>query len=105
MLNKKHQKGVLNEQRAILYLIKKGFTVFQNLFGRGNVDIDAIKDNKVKLYDVKSVSVRKTGKQKGITINRIPTKQQAELGVELLLVDEQGNCKIKEDKKNELLNG
>ena len=29
MLTPKHQKGVLNEQRAILYLMKKGFTVFQ----------------------------------------------------------------------------
>jgi len=103
MLDPKHQKGVLNEQRAILYLIKKGFTVFRNLFGRGIVDIVAIKNNKVKLYDVKSVSVRKSGKQKGVTINRIPTKQQIELGVELLLVDEQGNCKIKE-VKDELSN-
>ena len=103
MLTPKHQKGVLNEQRAILYLMKKGFTVFSNVFGRGLIDLIAIKNNTVKLFDVKSVSKRKSGKKKGTTIYRVPTKQQKDLGVELLFVDEQGNCKMREDK-NELSN-
>ena len=86
----KHIKGDRAELIAQEFFIKKGFYVFNNISQHGPVDLMIMdNDGHVMLIDVKALSLRT---KNGWKVNRIPTKEQAKLGVELVFVDlETGN--------------
>tara|TARA_S200002703_G_scaffold4842_1_gene5921 strand:+ start:4009 stop:4284 length:276 start_codon:yes stop_codon:yes gene_type:complete len=87
-MNKKHQKGFINHLRAIQWLTKKGYYIFNNLSSLGCCDIVALNTKgETLLIDIKTVTRRK---DKSI-INRVPTKQQRKLNIVLLMVDKK-NC-------------
>ena len=95
-MNRKHKKGFINHLKAIQWLTKKGYFVFNNISGLGCCDIVALNtDGETLLIDIKTVTRRK---DKSI-INRVPTKQQNKMKVNLLMVDENGNCKLVKYKK------
>ena len=81
----KHIKGDRAELIAQEFFIKKGFYVFNNISQHGPVDMVIMdKDGHVMLIDVKALSLRT---KNGWKVNRIPTKEQAKLGVQLVFVD------------------
>ena len=86
----KHIKGDRAELIAQEFFIKKGFYVFNNISQHGPVDMVVMdKDGYVMLIDVKALSLRT---KHGWKVNRIPTKEQAKLDVQLIFVDlETGN--------------
>ena len=43
--NDKHLKGNWAHQRALLWLLEKGYYVFNNVFGTGPIDIIAVDGN------------------------------------------------------------
>ena len=96
-MNKKHQKGTSSELAAAKYLSDKGYYVFFRLSVTSPVDLVAIhsKRKEVLLIDVKSVSLRLSGKYKGTRINRRTTPEQKKLGVKILY--HYGNNKFKLD--------
>ena len=49
--------------------------------------------------DIKSESLRKTGKYKGYKINRSPSVLQHNLGIRLLMVKDTGECYFYEQKR------
>ena len=93
MLDKKHKKGYLNHLRAIEWLTSKEYYVFDNVSGLGPCDLIALKDDGETLkIDVKSESVRKTGRFAGYRITRMLSEIQKKMGVKLLMVSEAGKC-------------
>ena len=73
---------------AIVHLMKMGNLVFKPLHDTGCVDFVTIdKNGKINLYDVKTKSVRKTGRRKGHHISRLRTPLQQKLGVNIIYVD------------------
>ncbi len=102
----KHIKGDRAELIAQEFFIKKGFYVFNNISQHGPVDIMIMdNDGHVMLIDVKALSLRT---KNGWKVNRIPTKEQAKLGVQLVFVDlETGNVMedvpAKKDYKNNVI--
>ena len=91
-------KGNVSHQTAILYLAHNGYIVFDNIYKVGPVDLNAMKDHEVILFDVKSVQKYsddvKINKLKGKMIYRPKSDIQKELGVKFIYVDEEGVCKI-----------
>jgi len=85
------------------YLLKKGNLVFKTIHDTGCVDLVAIdKRGKIHLYDVKTSLKYAKGKKKGKTINRVLTKLQKKLRVELLMVDlEEERCWIVQHGRRE----
>jgi len=85
------------------YLLKKGNLVFKTIHDTGCVDLVAIdKRGKIHLYDVKTSLKYAKGKKKGKTINRVLTKLQKKLKVELLMVDlEEERCWIVQHGRRE----
>ena len=64
-MNKKQIKGVLNEHLVICDLLKKGFWVFSPHHRQCPVDLIAISEKgTIKLFDVKTKSIRQSGRQK-----------------------------------------
>ena len=95
-MNKKHQKGFINHLKGIIWLTKKGYFVFNNISNMGCCDIVALNTKgETLLMDIKSVTRRKDNS----IINRVPTNQQNKMKVNLLMVDEIGNCKLVKYKK------
>jgi hypothetical protein len=92
-LNRKQQIGFENHMRAILWLTKKNYYVFDNISGLGPCDVIAMNDkgNVIKI-DIKSESIRKTGTHAGHKIRRMPSKQQKKMGIKLLMVTKRGKC-------------
>tara|TARA_R110001592_G_scaffold285484_1_gene553913 strand:- start:507 stop:782 length:276 start_codon:yes stop_codon:yes gene_type:complete len=87
-MNKKHQKGFVNHLKAIQWLTKKGYFVFNNISSLGCCDVIALNTKgETLLIDIKTVTRRK---DKSI-INRVPNKHQKKINVILLMVDEK-NC-------------
>ncbi len=86
----KHIKGDRAELIAQEYFIKNGYYVFNNISQHGPVDMAIMnKEGHVMLIDVKALSLRT---KNGWKVNRIPTKEQAKLDVQLIFVDlETGN--------------
>ena len=71
-----------------MHLMKMGNLVFKTMQDTGCVDFVTIdKNGKINLYDVKTKSVRKTGKRKGHHISRLRTPLQQKLGVNIIYVD------------------
>lgn len=85
-MNKKHQKGTSSELAAARYLSDKGYYVFFRLSVTSPIDLVAVNHRKkeVLLIDVKTVSLRLTGKHKGKRINRRASPEQKKLGVKIL---------------------
>jgi len=94
-LNKKHQKGSASEFGAMQYLTEKGYYIFMRGSVTSPIDIIAIDPltAEIILIDVKTVSLRLTGRQKGQRINRKLNAEQKKLGVKILY--HYGNNKFK----------
>lgn len=74
--------GDIAEHYAITWLWDEGFEVFSNSGGSGAIDIVAIKDGEVYLFDVKTSREPSTHKNAPSR-----TKLQKELGVQYILFD------------------
>jgi len=99
--NDKHLKGNWAHQRAILWLSEKGYYVFSNVFGSGPIDIIAVDDlGHVELFDVKLAGFRNNKDTLGSKqmINRTLSAEQKELGVKLLYVFDNGDCRVQIDR-------
>ena len=87
MAHEKHIKGDRAELIAAEYFINLGYSVHKNLSGHGPIDMVLIDEDgtgDVILIDVKAVSLRT---KNGWKVNRIPTKKQQELDVQLIFVN------------------
>ena len=83
--NKKHIKGDQAELIAQEFFIKKGFYVFKNISQHGPADMVVLdKDGYTILVDIKAVSLRS---KNGWKVNRAPSKEQDELGIEIMYVN------------------
>ena len=93
-----HLKGNVSHQMAILYLAEQGYIVFDNIYKIGPVDLVAMREKEIELFDVKSVQRYsddiKTNRHKGRMIYRMKNDRQKELGVKFIYVDDEGSCKI-----------
>ena len=91
-------KGNVSHQTAILFLAQHGYTVFDNVYKNGPVDLIAMKEHEIILFDVKSVQKYsedvKINKLKGKMIYRPKSDIQKQLGVKFIYVDEKGVCKV-----------
>ena len=83
-------KGVCSELIAAKEFLKKGYYVARSLDPQCPFDIVVVnKKGKASLFDVKSISYRKTKSyncKPGDTINRSISKKQKSLGVEIYYV-------------------
>ena len=88
MNRSKSAKGVMGELTIAAKYIKKGFYVAMAMCPHSPFDLVVV-DGKgnCKLIDAKTVSIRKSGKQTGQRINRMQTKKQQEMDIEIEYVD------------------
>ena len=91
-MTKKTINGTIGEHKAIIQLMEDGYHVAKAVDQHCPFDLVAVgEDGNVKLIDVKSITYRKNGKpnwsMKSKRINRVLTKIQKKMGVELLMVD------------------
>lgn len=99
-MDHKHQKGFTSHLYAIQYLTKRGYWVFDNISKQGPCDLIAIDETgKMLLVDVKSTSKRKTGTHAGYYIKRSPTPLQKKLGIQILMVSDDGSCTLEKPQK------
>jgi hypothetical protein len=87
MPNSKHIKGDRAELIAAEYFIGLGYSVARNMSQHGPVDLVLIDEEgtgDVILVDVKAISIRT---KNGYKVNRVLTKKQKELDVQLIFVD------------------
>ena len=97
---RKHKKGFTSHLHAIQYLTKLGYWVFDNISKLGPCDLIGLNDKgEILLVDVKSTSKRKTGSFAGYYVKRVPTKQQKELGIRILMVSDDGSCTLEKPQK------
>ena len=73
-------------------MLEDGYHVAKAVDPHCPFDLVAVgEEGDVKLIDVKSVSYRKKGKltltKKSLIINRVPTKRQKKMKIELMMVD------------------
>ena len=84
-------KGVCSELEAIKDFLKKGYYVAKSMDPQCPFDIVVVdKKGKATLYDVKSISYRKTQSyncKPGDTINRSVSKGQKALGIKIYYAD------------------
>ena len=84
-------KGVCSELIAVKDFLKKGYYVARSMDPQCPFDIVVVdKKGKATLYDVKSISYRKTQSyncKPGDTINRSVSKKQKSLGVKIYYAD------------------
>ena len=99
-MDRKHKKGFTSHLHAIQYLTKLGYWVFVNISKLGPCDLIGLNDKgEILLVDVKSTSKRKTGNFAGYYVKRVPTKQQKELGIRILMVSDDGSCTLEKPQK------
>jgi Holliday junction resolvase-like predicted endonuclease len=87
MAHAKHIKGDRAELIAAEYFMSIGYSVHRNMSGHGPVDMVLIDEDSmgdVILVDVKALSLRT---KNGWKVNRVPTKKQQELDVQLIFVN------------------
>jgi Holliday junction resolvase-like predicted endonuclease len=85
VLISKTAKGMIAELKAIKLLTKQGYWCARSLDPHSPFDIVAVdKKGKIRLIDVKVNSYRKADKRR---INRILSKKQKELNIEIMMVD------------------
>ena len=83
----KHRVGLQSKLRAMEHYVSKGYYVFDET-NQGPIDFIAVNmDGDVKFIECKTVSRRKTGKYKGSKINRVLTKTQKKLNMNLFFAD------------------
>tara|TARA_Y100001968_G_scaffold282408_1_gene280275 strand:- start:404 stop:697 length:294 start_codon:yes stop_codon:yes gene_type:complete len=89
-------KGVQSEFIAAAWLSKKNYTVYWRTQDNDVIDLVAVHrvTGRVKKIDVKTASIRKTWKP-GTLINRKESDYQKQLGVKILYVYKNGECKWK----------
>jgi hypothetical protein len=84
-------KGVCSELKAVEEFLKKGYYVARSMDPQCPFDIVVVdKKGKTTLYDIKSVSRRKTKSyncKPGDTINRSVSKGQKSLGVKIHYIE------------------
>ena len=99
-MDHKHKKGFTSHLHAIQYLTKLGYWVFDNISKLGRCDLIGLNEKgEILLVDVKSTSKRKTGNFAGYYVKRVPTKQQKELGIRILMVSDDGSCTLEKPQK------
>ena len=87
-MNNKSAKGVAGELLVMIKYIKKGFYVSRSSDPLCPFDLVVVdKYGVCRLIDVKSISIRKKGKQKGIKINRHLNATQKKMKVRIEYVD------------------
>tara|TARA_R100000664_G_C2737083_1_gene126321 strand:- start:545 stop:841 length:297 start_codon:yes stop_codon:yes gene_type:complete len=93
---KKIATGMASEFTAAKWLIKQGYNIYWRTRDNDPIDFVAVnKDNgEVLKVDVKSASIRKTWKP-GTVISRKLSDYQKILGVKILYVFKNGECKFK----------
>jgi len=87
MAHSKHIKGDRAELIAAEYFISLGYSVHKNISAHGPIDmvlVDEEGTGDVILVDVKAVSLRT---KNGWKVNRVPTRRQQELDVQLIFVN------------------
>jgi hypothetical protein len=84
----KSRKGVIGELTLASQYIKKGYWVAMSLCPQSPFDLVVV-DNKgnCKLIDAKTTSLRKTGRQKGMRINRKLNNKQRKMKVRIEYVN------------------
>ena len=84
----KSRKGVIGELTLASQYIKKGYWVAMSLCQQSPFDLVVV-DNKgnCKLIDAKTTSLRKTGRQKGMRINRKLNNKQRKMKVRIEYVN------------------
>jgi hypothetical protein len=104
-MDEKQQKGVASELIAEYYLTRAGYFVYTKKSVQSAVDLVAINPitGEILLIDVKTVSIRKTGKKKGQIINRVLSEEQKRLGVNLLYVYQDKTCELIKYENNNIL--
>jgi len=87
---------VQSEFIAAAWLSKKNYTVYWRTQDNDVIDLVAVHrvTGRVKKIDVKTASIRKTWKP-GTLINRKESDYQKQLGVKILYVYKNGECKWK----------
>ena len=99
-MDRKHKTGFTSHLHAIQYLTKLGYWVFDNISKLGPCDLIGLNDKgEILLVDVKSTSKRRTGNFAGYYVKRVPTKQQKELGIRILMVSDDGSCTLEKPQK------
>ena len=90
----KTMKGQHSEFIAAAWLIEQGYLVYIKTQDCDPIDLVAVHRNtgKVLKLDVKTVSIRETGRRKGDRINRVTNGAQKKIGVKLLYVYKDGRC-------------
>ena len=84
----KSAKGVMGELTIAAKYIKKGYYVAMAMCPHSPFDLVVVDGKgKCKLIDAKTVSIRKSGKQTGQRINRMQSKKQQEMNIEIEYVD------------------
>jgi hypothetical protein len=104
-MDEKQQKGVASELIAEYYLTRAGYFVYTKKSVQSAVDLVAINPitGEILLIDVKTVSIRKTGKKKGQIINRVLSEEQKRLGVNLLYVYKDKTCELINYENNNIV--
>ena len=99
-MDHKHKKGFTSHLHAIQYLTKLGYWVFDNISKLGPCDLIGLNyKGEILLVDVKSTSKRRTGNFAGYYLKRVPTKQQKQLGIRILMVSDDGSCTLEKPQK------
>tara|TARA_R110000824_G_scaffold26804_5_gene91747 strand:- start:764 stop:1099 length:336 start_codon:yes stop_codon:yes gene_type:complete len=90
----KVMKGQHSEFVAAAWLVSKNYLVYFKTQDNDPIDLIAVHRNngKVIKIDVKSVSIRRTGRRAGDKINRVVNEHQKKLNVKLLYVYQDGRC-------------
>ena len=88
-LERKHA-GAHNELLATVWLLKQGYEVFRNVSQHGHVDVIAIKDGGLALFDVKQTAFTVDGKPGRVSLK----PEQIALGVKVINVFPDGTCSI-----------
>tara|TARA_R100001480_G_scaffold6965_1_gene14346 strand:+ start:235 stop:576 length:342 start_codon:yes stop_codon:yes gene_type:complete len=86
-MNSKHIKGNRAELIAAEHFLDLGYSVHRNMSSHGLIDMVLVDEEGMGepiLIDVKALSLRS---KNGWKVNRVPTKRQQELGVELVFVN------------------
>lgn len=78
--------GTISELKACAWLLEQGYSVFRNVSHHGMIDIVALKADEILYLDVK------TGHGK-------LSHAQYHLGVKMIIVAANGNCRIANDYK------
>jgi len=88
MTRSKSAKGVMGELAVATKYIRKGYWVAMAMCPQCPFDLVVVdKKGKCRLIDAKTVSIRKTGRQKGVKINRMLNQKQKEMEIEIEYVD------------------